>query len=61
MNVPSHQHARIQTNAHAALWYHVPFAMLTHTYPVAIQQGVADLCLYQLQCTCKCMAIPVYY
>ena len=38
--------------------YHVPF---THvwTYPVATQKGVADLCLYQLQCMCKCMCIPV--
>ena len=24
-------------------------------YPVAAQKGVADLCLYQLQCTCKCI------
>ena len=26
---------------------------------VAPQKGVADLCLHQLQCTCKCMFIPV--
>ena len=25
------------------------------TYPVATQKGVADLCLYQLQCMCKCI------
>ena len=27
------------------------------TYPAATQKGVADLCLYQLECTCKCMCI----
>ena len=30
-----------------------------HTYPAATQKGFADLCLYQLQCMCKCMCIPV--
>ena len=33
------------------------------TYPLPCshisQKGVADLCLYQLQCTCKCMCITV--
>ena len=33
---------------------------LHNAYPVATQKGVTDrdLCLYQLQCTCKCMYIP---
>ena len=30
----------------------------TRTYPAATRKGVADLCTYQLQCTCKCMCIP---
>ena len=30
-----------------------------HTYPMVTHKGVADLCLYQLQCTCKYMCIPV--
>ena len=27
------------------------------TYPAATQKGLADLCLYQLQCACNCMCI----
>ena len=31
------------------------------TYTAATQQGVADICLYQLQCTSKCMCLAYRY
>ena len=37
------------TNAHAAMLYNVPYAMLVHVLRLP-KKGVADLCLYKLQC-----------
>ena len=42
----SYRHMWKPISTRAVMWYHVPFTMLTH-YP----KGVADLCLYWLQCT----------
>ena len=36
MYVPSYQHT-CQTNAHAAMWYHMPFAIAC-TYPAATKK-----------------------
>ena len=31
----------------------------TCTYPILTKNGVSNLCLYQLQCTLKCMCVLV--
>ena len=41
--------AHVQSNAYAAVWCHVPYAMLAHILRLP-KKGVADLCLYKLQC-----------
>ena len=46
MNVPSYWHRWKPINAHTTRALH---HTCSHTYPVATQKGVADLCLHQLQ------------
>ena len=48
MNVPSYQHT---CKLMHLLWCdgHVPYAMLAHILRLP-KKGVADLCLYKLQC-----------
>ena len=60
MNVPSYWHIWKPINASAAMWYVSCALRRACTYIAATQQGVADICLYQLQCTCKCICIILY-
>ena len=59
-SIPVYRHTWKRINASTAMWYQIP-SSCSHIAILRLpKKDVAELCIYQLQCTCKCVCIPAW-